>query len=79
MIQEHKLNNICNLEFEEIKQILDTCIDVLGVVDINEAKNALCIGRQRVYQLMNEKNTIKIGNHKFLSINLLNNKMHEKR
>lgn len=68
-MDKQKLNNIYSLKSAEIREILYTCIDALGVVDIREAQNALGVGRQRVYQLMNDNNTIKIGNHKFLCIN----------
>lgn len=73
MIQEKKLSNIYNLNYDEIKQILYTCIDVLGMIDVEEAQQALGVGRQRVYQLMNENTTIKIGTHKFICINLIKN------
>ena len=69
-MDKQKLNNIYSLKSDEIREILYTCIDALGVVDIREAQNALGVGRQRVYQLMNENNTIKIGSHKFLCINV---------
>lgn len=71
-MDKEKLNNIYNLQSLEIKEILYTCIDALGAVDINESCNALGVKRARIYQLMNENNTIKIGNHKYLCINLIN-------
>jgi len=72
MIQEKKLSNIYNLNYDEIKQILYTCIDALGMVDVEEAQQALGVGRQRVYQLMDNDSTVNIGKHKFPCINIIN-------
>lgn len=48
-MDKEKLNNIYNLQSLEIKEILYTCIDALGAVDINESCNALGIKRARIY------------------------------
>ncbi len=69
MLTELQKNNIAKLNQEDLIEILDICIDELGICDIAEARKALGVGRQRVYQLMNENNTFKLGNHKFLMIN----------
>lgn len=71
-MQSEKLNNIYKLKYSEIVDVLDTCIDALGLVDIQEAKTALGVSRGRIYQLMNESNTKQIGIHKFPMINLIN-------
>jgi hypothetical protein len=66
---EIQKNNVANLSKEDLKELLDICIEELGVIDIAEARLALCVSRQRIYQIMNEKNTLIIGKHKFLMIN----------
>jgi hypothetical protein len=66
---ETQKNNIANLSKEDLKELLDICIEELGVIDITEAKLALGVSRQRIYQIMNNKNTLVIGKHKFLMIN----------
>lgn len=58
-----------NLSKDEIKLLLDICIDELGIVDVKEAMYILNVNRSRIYQIMNDNNTLKIGNHKFLMIN----------
>jgi len=70
MLSQDKLNNIHKLKHEEILQIFHECEEVLGIVDLEESKKALGIGKRRIYQLMNENNSIKIGRHKFPCINL---------
>ena len=69
MVTEKQLSNIYNLPKEDLRQILDVCIDALGMVDVQDGCNALGIGRARLYQLMNDQNTLKIGIHKFYLIN----------
>lgn len=54
-----------------MKKILDECIEALGVCDIETAKNIFQVHRSRVYQIMNDKNTLQIGIHKFPLINLM--------
>jgi tRNA U38,U39,U40 pseudouridine synthase TruA len=71
MITQEKLNKLHELNKEEVKQILDECIEVLGVCDISESCEALNVQKSRIYQLMNDKNTLQIGKHKFLMINKL--------
>lgn len=73
MITEQQKNNIANLTLDDLKEILDICIDELGAADIETAMKALDINRSRVYQVMNDTNTLKIGKHKFLLINIRNN------
>lgn len=71
MLTQEKLNNIHKLPLSEVKQILNECEEALGVTDMETASNVLGIGKRRVYQLMNEGNSISIGSHKFICINLL--------
>jgi hypothetical protein len=71
MLTEKQKNNIHRLPFEEQLEILDICIDALGIEDIEGAKNALGVSRSRVYQLMDKKNTLKIGKHRFPCINII--------
>jgi len=71
MISREKLNNIHKLSLEEVKQILYECIEALGLSDINEAKEALGISRGRIYQKMNENNSLQLGIHKLPMINLM--------
>ena len=71
MISREKLNKLSKLDNEELVQILDECIELLGTVDVPEAMKILCISRPRIYQKMNNKNSVKIGNHKFPCINLI--------
>ena len=71
MISQEKLNSIHRLELPEVVQILDECIEALGLTDIETARQALGVNRSRVYQLMNDKTSYKIGKHKFLMINTL--------
>jgi hypothetical protein len=75
MIVEHKKQNLSKLPFDDLKEILDICLDELGVVDIQQAREVTGLSRPRIYQLMTDQNTIKIGKHKFISINLLNKKL----
>jgi hypothetical protein len=71
MLTQDKLNNIHKLNPEEILQILHECEEALGLVDISEASNILCLSKRRIYQKLNPANSIKIGNHIFPCINLL--------
>lgn len=71
----NKLYNIYNqLSIEERKQLLDICIDDLGVIDTPLVQNLLHINRSRVYQIMKPGNTLAIGKHKFLMLNVYLNK-----
>jgi hypothetical protein len=69
MLTEVQKSNISKLSVEDLREILYICQEELGIIDIDEAKQALGVSRQRVYQLMNNNNTFKIGKHKFLMIN----------
>lgn len=65
-----QIKNIHALPPDMVKEILDECIERLAVCDIEEACNVLKVQRSRIYQLMNNNNTLKIGKHKFLMINI---------
>ena len=69
MLSQEKLNSLHKLQQLEVEQILYECIEILGVVDIQEACEALNVQRSRIYQIMNEKNIIIIGKHKYLKLN----------
>lgn len=70
MITKQQINNLHKLPKDDVKIILDECIEILGVVDVKTAKSALGYkNRSRIYQLMNDNNKLTIGNHKFLMIN----------
>lgn len=69
-LTEKQITNIHKLHTQDVKEILYECIERLGVVDIEEAEIALRVQRSRIYQLMNDDNTLKIGKHKFLMINI---------
>jgi len=72
MITEQQINNLHKLPKTDVKILLDTCLDILGTCDIDEAKSALGYkNRSRIYQLMIDKNTATIGSHKFICVNLL--------
>lgn len=71
MLSQDKLNNIHKLKQDEILQIFHECEEALGLVDIEDASHILAIRKRRVYQLMNDSNSIKIGRHKFPLINIL--------
>ena len=71
MVTEKQLDNVYNLPLEDIRLVLDVCIEALGVVDIQDAQKILHINRSRVYQKMNDNNSIRIGKHKYPCINLL--------
>lgn len=74
MISREKLNKLHSLEQEEILQIFHECAEALGLVDMETATKLLNRSKRRIYQLMNDNNSVKIGSHKFLFINLfLNN------
>jgi len=65
-----KLYNFYNkLSYQERKELLDICIDDLGVVDTPDVMKILNVNRSRIYQIMNDKNTLKIGKHKYLMLN----------
>ena len=66
---ELQKQNVSKMSASDLRELLDICIEELSVVDVNEAMIALKVGRQRVYQLMNDNNTLKIGKHKFLMLN----------
>jgi predicted DNA-binding transcriptional regulator AlpA len=70
MLSQEKLNNIHKLKSEEILQIFHECEEYLGLVDMEESEKILGISKRRVYQLMNQNNSIEIGKHKFPCINL---------
>lgn len=70
MLSEDKLNNIHKLNPKEVLQIFHECEEYLGLVSISEASHILGRSKRRIYQLMNDSNTIIIGIHKFLCINL---------
>ena len=69
MLTEKQKINISKLDNESLKEILDIWIEELGVCDVKECCHALGVQRSRIYQIMNSKNTLKIGEHKFLMIN----------
>ena len=71
MLSQDKLNNIHKLKQDEILQIFHECEEALGLVDIEDAAHILAISKRRIYQLMTDKNSIKIGRHKFPLINIL--------
>jgi len=71
MLSREKLNNIHRLELEEIKQIFHECVEALGLVDIETASMLLCVSKRRVYQLMNNNNSITVSRHKLPLINLM--------
>ena len=58
-----------NLSDDERLLLLDICIDDLGVVDVNDAMYILNVNRSRIYQIMDDNNSLKIGKHKYLMIN----------
>lgn len=72
MITQKQISNLHKLPLSDINLILDECIEALGVCDVPTACEALAVQRSRIYQLMTDNNTKKIGMHKFLMINLLN-------
>jgi hypothetical protein len=75
MLTQEKLNNIHKLKLDEIFQIFHECEEALGIIDLEDSSKILGIGKRRIYQLMNDSNSIKIGRHKFPCINILiNNK-----
>ena len=59
-----------NLSIEERKELLGACLDDLGVIDTPSATKLLKVSRSRVYQIMNDFNTLEIGKHKFLMLNV---------
>jgi len=69
-LTEKQIVNIHAFPSDTVKELLYECIERLGVVDIEEAEIALRVQRSRIYQLMNDDNTLKIGKHKFLMINI---------
>ena len=72
MLSQDKLNNIHKLKSEEIIQIFHECEEALGLVDMESASLALGLSKRRLYQLMDEKNSIQIGCHKLPLVNLIN-------
>ena len=68
-IPQEKLNRISTLPLADVEVILYTCIEVLGITDIKTTCEALGVQRSRIYQVMDENNTLHIGKHKFLMIN----------
>lgn len=64
------MTDLSKLTDNQVKELLYECIEVLGVADIDSARMALGVSRCRIYQLMKPENTITIGKHKFLCINL---------
>jgi hypothetical protein len=71
MITEQQINNLHKMSKADIKILMHECAEILCLCDIKEAENILCKKRRRIYQLMNEENTLQIGIHKFICINLL--------
>jgi len=70
MITREKLNNLRRLPLEDILQIFHECVGALAITDMDEAQHALGISKRRIYQLMDQNNSIQIGKHKFPCINL---------
>lgn len=66
-----QLDEINKLSIEQKKELLYICLEDLGIDDVEGARQALCVNRARIYQKMNDNNTLKIGKHKFLMINNL--------
>ena len=71
MLQQEKLNNIHKLKNEEVLQILHECVEALGLVDMETATMALGVSKRRIYQLMNDNNSLVAGKHKLPLINLI--------
>ncbi len=57
------------LPLDDVKAILNECIEALGITDIETTCFALNVQRSRIYQIMNSDNTLQIGKHKYLMIN----------
>ncbi|MFA5300690.1 MAG: hypothetical protein WC389_21080 [Lutibacter sp.] len=70
MITREKLNNLRRLPLEDIFQIFHECVGALAIADMDEAEHALGISKRRIYQLMNDKNSVSLGKHEFPCINL---------
>lgn len=71
MIAKEKLNNLHKLDLTDIGLIFLECEEALGLVDVETASIILGVSKRRVYQMMNDKNSISIGRHKFPCINLM--------
>lgn len=71
MISREKLNNIHKLESHEILQIFHECEEALGLSDMDTASMVLGISKRRIYQLMNNDNSLKVGIHRMSFINLM--------
>ena len=65
------INEIYKLSASDKKKVLDNCIDDLGIVDIQTAQMLLGVNRSRIYQLMNKSNTLQVGKHKYLMVNVI--------
>lgn len=68
MITNKQKENILKLSNNDLKEILYICIEGLGVCDIEESCNVLMVQRSRIYQLMKEETTLKLGKHTFLMV-----------
>lgn len=71
MLTQEKLYSLRRLPDEEKLQILLECIGDLCVSDMEDSKNILILSKRRIYQKLNDKNSIKIGRHIFPCINIL--------
>lgn len=71
MINNRLKTEYNKLNLNEIFELLRICADDLGLVDMENAINILGKKKRRIYQLMNENNSLEIGSHKFPLINLM--------
>jgi hypothetical protein len=71
MLTPEKLNNIHKLNPDEVRQIFLECVEYWGLEDMDTAEKLLGISKRRIYQKMNENNSISIGRHKLPCINLM--------
>jgi len=71
MITEQQENNIYHLPDEDKLKILRICASALSITDMENASKILNIGKRRIYQRLNDKNSIQLGIHKFPAINLI--------
>ena len=67
------INEIYKLSDCDKKKVLDNCIDDLGIVDVQTAMQLLSVNRSRIYQIMNKNNTMNLGKHKYLMLNVFFN------
>lgn len=71
MITDKQKLNIYKMSTVDKMELLNICIEELGVVDVPTCAKIFDISRGRVYQKMNDKNTLPIGKHKFPMANVL--------